>query len=81
MAYFKHYKTGKIYRLIGFARHSETEEELVIYESSTGGMWARPKKMFFETVQHEGREVPRFEKVINKPEDNPCGEIDLLPRC
>lgn len=59
---YRHYK-GKEYTVIGVARHSETEEELVVYrkEYDDRGLWVRPKEMFLETVVVEGQSVPRFE--------------------
>lgn len=65
---YRHYK-GKNYRLIGTARHSETLEELVVYqalyESEFGRnvIWVRPRKMFEENVEFGGKSVPRFEWV------------------
>jgi hypothetical protein len=66
---YQHFK-GKKYELLGMARHSETLEELVLYkalyeskEFGKDAIWARPKKMFFETVIHEGKEVPRFRLI------------------
>lgn len=66
---YQHYK-GKFYEVIGLARHSETLEELVIYkalynseEFGNNALWARPKKMFLETVIVDGKEVPRFKFV------------------
>jgi len=61
---YRHYK-GKDYTVLGVARHSETEEELVIYRQEYGdrGLWARPKTMFFEMVVVDGREVPRFRRI------------------
>lgn len=58
---YRHYK-GNEYRVIGVATHSETNEELVIYEAryTGGGLWARPLAMFLETVIVEGVEQPRF---------------------
>lgn len=58
---YRHYK-GKEYIVIGVAKHSETEEELVVYRQDYGekGLWVRPLTMFLETVTIEGREVPRF---------------------
>lgn len=58
---YRHYK-GKEYRVVGVARHSETEEELVIYRTLYGdrGLWARPRAMFLETVEVDGKTVPRF---------------------
>ncbi len=59
---YRHYK-GKDYTVIGAARHSETEEELVVYRQEYGdhGLWVRPKAMFMETVEIDGQTVPRFE--------------------
>ncbi len=61
---YQHYK-GKFYTVIGVARHSETEEELVVYRTEYGdrGLWVRPKGMFEEEVEVEGRRVKRFERV------------------
>lgn len=60
---YRHFKGG-IYQVLGFAKHSETEEWMVIYRAaSTDGTWVRPYKMFFENVEHEGKTVPRFEKL------------------
>lgn len=47
------------------ARHSETEEPHVVYRALYGehGLWIRPKAMFCETVEVDGRVVPRFAPV------------------
>lgn len=61
---YRHYK-GNFYEVIGIARHSETEEELVLYRKLYGdrSLWVRPLGMFVEDVPVEGRLVPRFEWV------------------
>lgn len=61
---YRHYK-GKLYTVLGTARHSETEEWLVVYRQEYGekGLWVRPLEMFIESVVIEGRAVPRFEFV------------------
>jgi hypothetical protein len=58
---YRHYK-GKDYTVLGVARHSETLEQLVVYRQEYGdrGLWVRPAAMFAETVEVEGRIVPRF---------------------
>lgn len=58
---YRHYKGGE-YEVEGVATHSETEERLVVYRPLYGerGLWVRPLAMFVETVEHDGREVPRF---------------------
>ncbi|MFA5188971.1 MAG: DUF1653 domain-containing protein [Patescibacteria group bacterium] len=63
---YKHYK-GKDYQVIGLARHSETLEELVVYQAlyAKKQIWVRPVKMFLEKVEVNGKNVPRF-KFIGK---------------
>ena len=67
---YRHYKTNQLYQLIDTAIHSETLEEMVIYRAlypserfGDNPLWARPKNMFFETVIHNGKSVPRFAPV------------------
>jgi hypothetical protein len=61
---YRHYK-GSDYEVLGVARHSETEEEVVVYRALYGerGLWVRPLVMFTETVEVAGRRVPRFRHV------------------
>ncbi|MGY3839023.1 DUF1653 domain-containing protein [Bacillus atrophaeus] len=59
---FKHYKGG-LYKVIGEAIHTETEEKLVTYEDQDGALWARPKDMFFGNVIIDGKEIKRFTKI------------------
>lgn len=58
---YRHYKGGE-YEVLGVARHSETLEPVVVYKPlyNESGLWVRPHKMFFETIEHEGRRQPRF---------------------
>jgi hypothetical protein len=48
--------------VVGVARHSETQEPLVVYRPlyNDSGLWVRPLAMFLETVTHDGEPVPRF---------------------
>ena len=48
--------------MLGVARHCETREELVVYRQEYGdhSLWVRPKAMFREDVEVDGRVVPRF---------------------
>ncbi len=61
---YQHYK-GNMYEVYMTARHSETEEWMVVYKALYGeqGMWVRPYEMFVEQVEVEGVMVPRFKKV------------------
>ena len=61
---FRHFK-GNLYRLEGFAKHTETQEEMVVYRALYGerGLWVRPAKMFFETIERDGKRMKRFEPL------------------
>lgn len=64
---YRHFKTGKEYKVIGVAKHSETLEDLVVYEAlydnPTAKLWARPLSMFLEEVEFQGKKQPRFALV------------------
>lgn len=65
---YKHYK-GKEYKVIGVAKHSETLEDLVLYEpmyESISKYWVRPKDMFLEEIKIDGKKVKRFEFIKNE---------------
>ena len=61
---YKHYK-GNEYEVIGLAKHSETLEELVVYQAlySKKQIWVRPLKMFIEEVEMNGKKISRFEYI------------------
>jgi hypothetical protein len=69
---YRHYK-NKLYKYLGVARHSETLEELALYEAlyenKQGQIWVRPKEMFFEKVVIENQEQDRFapQEIIVTP--------------
>ena len=51
---YRHFK-GNLYKVIGFAKHSETLEDMIIYSPlKTGDTWVRPLKMWNETVDDKG---------------------------
>lgn len=58
---YRHYK-GNFYEVIDVARHSETEESLVVYRCLYGdfSLWVRPLEMFLEMVEVNGQPMPRF---------------------
>lgn len=58
---YRHFK-GNEYQVLGVARHSETEEEFVVYRALYGdyGLWVRPAAMWLETVERDGVCQPRF---------------------
>jgi len=65
---YRHYK-GQDYEVIGTARHSETEEEFVVYQALYGerGLWIRPTAMFTESVMVGGRLCARFQLLSDEP--------------
>lgn len=71
---FQHYK-GQKYKYLGVVRHSETLEELVLYEAlyenALGKIWVRPKEMFFGTVEKNGKTIRRFQPIEDeaKPDE------------
>lgn len=62
-AIYEHYK-GKKYKVLGTARHSESLEELVLYEclyeNDLGKTWVRPIEMFLGTLEDGS---PRFKEI------------------
>lgn len=63
---YQHFK-GNFYNVIGVAKHSETMEEFVVYEAlydnPDGKLWIRPKEMFLEIIERDGKTMPRFRFV------------------
>lgn len=65
--HYRHYK-GDEYELVGVAHHSETLEEMIVYrgfydspEFGPNPIWARPRAIFVDSVELEGKRVPRFQ--------------------
>ncbi len=58
---YRHYKGGR-YEVLGLVRHSETLAVMVLYRALYGeqGLWVRPRAMFDEMVDVNGRQVARF---------------------
>lgn len=62
-ARYVHYKGAqKVYRVVGFATLEATDELCVIYEAlyANGLQFVRPVSVWLETVEWEGKTVPRF---------------------
>ena len=62
--YYRHFKVN-IYRVLHIAKHSETLEDMVVYQAMYGekGIWVRPKTMFEEVIERDGRTFRRFEPI------------------
>lgn len=63
---YQHYK-GKKYKALLQAKHSETEEDMVVYQMLYGdySYWVRPLSMFMEMVEQDGKMIPRFRYLEN----------------
>ena len=61
---YRHFK-GNEYQVLGVARHSETEEEMVVYRAlyGEGGLWVRPAAMWAEEVEWDGKRQPPFADI------------------
>ena len=61
---YRHFK-GNEYEVVGIARHSETEEPLVVYRAlyGEGGLWVRPAEMWNEQVNRDGKTYHRFYRL------------------
>ena len=61
---YRHFK-GNEYEVLYLAKHSETQEEMVVYKAlyGDGGVWVRPLSMWNETVTVNGETMPRFSYI------------------
>ncbi len=61
---YQHFK-GSYYQVLHIARHSETEEYLVVYHSfnDIDDIWVRPLNMFNEVIVRDGKSIQRFQFV------------------
>ena len=61
---YKHYK-GNVYKILALAKHSETVENMIVYQSvTTGDVWVRPEHMWNEVVDDKG--TLRFTMIEEK---------------
>ena len=65
--YYRHFK-GNIYKVLHIAKHSETLEDIVVYQAMYGerGIWVRPKNMFDEVIERDGRLTRRFTEITDE---------------
>ncbi|MBL4940710.1 MAG: DUF1653 domain-containing protein [Colwellia sp.] len=61
---YQHFK-GSFYQVLHLARHSETEEYLVVYHpvEKKNDIWVRPLGMFDETIIRNGKSMQRFQFI------------------
>ena len=84
---YRHYK-GNEYEVIGFAKHSETLEDMVVYKSlyGEGDTWIRPLSMWGNPIEVDGKSVKRFEYVGESDRKNELVEahralLSTLQKC
>lgn len=64
---WQHFK-GQKYKIVAVGLHSETQEELVVYQPLGGGqIWVRPLAMWKEMVNRDGTEKARFVRLERAP--------------
>jgi len=84
---YRHYK-GNEYEVIGFSKHSETLEDMVIYKALYGdnGTWVRPLSMWENPIYIDGKTVKRFEYIGSSNKGNELAEahralLSTLQKC
>jgi len=84
---YRHYK-GNEYEVIGFSKHSETLENMVIYKAlyGDGGTWVRPLSMWENPIEKDGKTVKRFEYIGSSTNNNELVEahralLSTLHKC
>lgn len=77
---YQHFK-GAFYKVLEVAKHSENEEQLVVYQALYGdkGIWARPLSMFTEQVERDGKVQPRFTYLEPQSEVLEVAVLDVKP--
>ena len=65
--YYRHFK-GNLYRVLYIAKHSETLEDIVVYQAMYGerGIWVKPKAMFEEEIERDGKSIRRFSPITKE---------------
>lgn len=69
---YQHYQ-GNLYQVLGIARHSESLEEMVVYQAlyPDYGLWVRPRALFEERVTYQEKTCPRFRFIQSIGEEPP----------
>ena len=77
--YYRHFK-GNVYRVLHIAKHSETLEDIVVYQAMYGerGIWVRPKAMFEEVIERDGQSYRRFEEITDEEAEATLSETPLF---
>lgn len=60
---YRHFKGG-LYELVCEATLEADHAPMIVYRAANGSVWIRPREVFFETVEVDGKQVPRFAPVV-----------------
>lgn len=62
---YRHFRNGKIYKVLFVAQDANTNEPVVVYRSQHGDLttWVRPLAEFAEFIDRNGYRGPRFMEV------------------
>ena len=79
---YRHFKGGE-YEVIELARHSETEEWVVVYRPlyGEGGLWVRPLSLFADEKIIDGERVPRFRRIGEADQSAMAGQAQVADFC
>jgi hypothetical protein len=56
---FRHYKGG-LYDLVCIATLESDLSEMIVYRAPDGSIWTRPRDVFFQMIEVDGKTVQRF---------------------
>lgn len=60
---YRHYKGG-VYEFVCTATlESDPSVQMMVYKAANGTVWTRPVSVFFEVIEHQGQQVPRFAAI------------------
>jgi hypothetical protein len=65
---YRHYKGG-LYQFVCEATLESDLTPMVVYRAANGTVWIRPRSVFFELVEVDGRQIPRFAPVSEPGKD------------
>lgn len=75
---YKHFK-GDLYKVLMIAKHSETEEDMVVYQSlKNNSIWVRPLSMWEEVVERNGKTYQRFTYIGRNAEEEIINNINSI---
>jgi hypothetical protein len=66
MTRYRHYKGG-LYELVCEAKLESDHTPMMVYRAANGTLWIRPKAVFFEQLEIDGRMVQRFTELVGDP--------------